>query len=73
MPASSGIVPVYRALTIASAALSRDVHGELEYLLVTHTTLSAAAQVHYELLTLPVPSAGGAVPHPRHKAAGGRD
>jgi hypothetical protein len=49
MRTSPYVVPTYRAITIVSTVLSRDVHGEMTHALTVDTTLPEEVVVVYDL------------------------
>lgn len=50
MRTSPYVVPTYRAITIVSTALSRDIEGEMVHALTTDTTLPQPVEVVFELV-----------------------
>ncbi len=52
MDPSPVIIPVYRAVTIVSTALSRDRDGDMAHIIVTDTTLTEPVTVVFELLSV---------------------
>ena len=49
MHTSPYVVPTYRAITIVSTVLSRDIHGEMAHVLTVDTTVPEEVIVVYDL------------------------